>query len=210
MQCGGPVASPGTAISTLSEIEQEVFCGKRHRVLHTQQLPQKAKALSSGTTRGSDRFRLVEKEIGLSERVQWFSCRANARNATMTTLTRTQVTVEAERMMIMRRPALIRSWCPQCDRKVDTIGWDETELSGGIPPGRAPGISRKQEMALHRSGRRVCIDLPGFAPEGDLRPRRNTEKPELRRTTRPEFPLHQAKGVYHDRTRFSTSSLPRN
>src|SRR5580704_3171696 len=47
-------------------IKQEVVCGKSHRVLHTQQSPQTDKADPRGTTRSSDRVRLIEKEIGLS------------------------------------------------------------------------------------------------------------------------------------------------
>jgi hypothetical protein len=54
-------------MSRLSENRQEVVRGKGHRVLHTQQLAQEGKADPSGTTRTSDRVRLVEKEIGLSE-----------------------------------------------------------------------------------------------------------------------------------------------
>lgn len=69
MQCGGPVASPGTAMSRRSKIKQEVICGKSHRVLHTQQLPQEGRTDASGTTRESDRVRVVEKEIGLSRKV---------------------------------------------------------------------------------------------------------------------------------------------
>jgi hypothetical protein len=53
-------------VETLGTIKQEVVCGKSYRVLHTQQLPQKDKADPRGTTRASDRVRLIEEEIGLS------------------------------------------------------------------------------------------------------------------------------------------------
>jgi hypothetical protein len=69
MECGGPVASPDTAMSRRWKIMQEVICGKGHRILHTQQLPQESKSDPSARTRESDRVRLGEKEVGLSREV---------------------------------------------------------------------------------------------------------------------------------------------
>ena len=69
MQCGGPVASPGSAMSTRLEMKQEVIYGKSHRVLHTQQLPQEGRTSASGATWESHRVRVVEKKISLSREV---------------------------------------------------------------------------------------------------------------------------------------------
>jgi hypothetical protein len=69
MQCGGPVASPDTAMARHSEINQELIYGKNHRVLHTQQLPQEGRTGASGALWKSDRVRVVEEEISLSREV---------------------------------------------------------------------------------------------------------------------------------------------
>ena len=50
----------------------------------------------------------------------------------MTANKRTVITVETDRVLIIRRRRSIRAWCPECGREVDIVGLQEAEDLTGI------------------------------------------------------------------------------
>ena len=45
---------------------------------------------------------------------------------------RTEITVETDKVLIIRRPRSIRAWCAECGRDVDMVGREEAEALKGI------------------------------------------------------------------------------
>jgi hypothetical protein len=45
---------------------------------------------------------------------------------------RTQITIETSHVLIIRRMHSSRSWCPECAREVDVVGFDEASALTGM------------------------------------------------------------------------------
>jgi hypothetical protein len=50
----------------------------------------------------------------------------------MTTHKRTEITVETDRVLIIRRRRVLRAWCAECGCEVDVVGQEEAELLTGM------------------------------------------------------------------------------
>jgi hypothetical protein len=45
---------------------------------------------------------------------------------------RTEITIETDRVLIIRRFRAIRTWCPQCGCEVDMANWEQAEALTGM------------------------------------------------------------------------------
>jgi hypothetical protein len=50
----------------------------------------------------------------------------------MTTHKRTEITVETDKVLIIRRRRSIRAWCPECGSEVDLVGLRAAEAVTGL------------------------------------------------------------------------------
>ncbi|HLZ41857.1 MAG TPA: hypothetical protein VKQ11_12895 [Candidatus Sulfotelmatobacter sp.] len=72
---------------------------------------------------------------------------------------RTEITVETNEVLIVRRARVYRAWCPLCGREVDMVGVPDARAMAGVP-GEGAGtnnsaawhVSEDQETAL------VCLE----------------------------------------------------
>jgi len=72
---------------------------------------------------------------------------------------RTEITVETNEVLIVRRARVYRGWCPLCAREVDMVGVPDARAMAGMP-GEGAGstesaqwhVSDAQETAL------VCLE----------------------------------------------------
>jgi hypothetical protein len=52
---------------------------------------------------------------------------------------RTEITVESDRVWVIRKSHSTRAWCAECGKEVDMVGLKEAQrLSGMTPPGMSP------------------------------------------------------------------------
>jgi hypothetical protein len=58
--------------------------------------------------------------------------RAKAWGVFTTASKRTQITIETNRVLIVRRMRSSRSWCPECVREVEVVGLDEASALTGM------------------------------------------------------------------------------
>lgn len=72
---------------------------------------------------------------------------------------RTEITVETNEVLIVRRARVYRGWCPLCAQEVDMVGVPEARAMAGMPVDGAGStksakwhISEEQETAL------VCLE----------------------------------------------------
>jgi hypothetical protein len=74
---------------------------------------------------------------------------------------RTEITVETDRVLIIRKSNSTRVWCAECGREVDMVDLNEVgAIAGTLPPGmaqRLPGESLSTKPML--SG---CGERPGW------------------------------------------------
>ena len=81
---------------------------------------------------------------------------------------RTEITVETDRVLIIRRSRSIRGWCPACSCEVDMVGLREAEAVTGLT---GTSVTRpwpdRQVARCPRPGRRLA-HLSGVAAEVDV------------------------------------------
>jgi hypothetical protein len=105
---------------------------------------------------------IYHKKVGRAK--QWIG--------TMTTRKRTQITVETDRLLIIRRRTSARAWCPQCDREVDMVGLEEARLLAGISQDALRGGVERLACHLTEAADKsvlICLDslLKGLRPQAE-------------------------------------------
>jgi hypothetical protein len=70
---------------------------------------------------------------------------------------RTEITVETDRVLIIRKSHSTRAWCAECGREVDMVDLNEVGAIAGTPQGmaqRLPGESLSTDPMLPGCGER--------------------------------------------------------
>ena len=78
----------------------------------------------------------------------------------MTAHNRVEITIETERLLIIRRRRTFRAWCQECGCEVDMVGVGEAEVPAGIagPTLRDGAEARGWHIAQGRDGMElVCL-----------------------------------------------------
>jgi hypothetical protein len=73
---------------------------------------------------------------------------------------KTEITVETDRLLVIRRRQLVRAWCEECGSEVDTLSLDEAASMTGT----SSALSRKTWMAAWHlcegadGAPRICLE----------------------------------------------------
>jgi hypothetical protein len=95
---------------------------------------------------------------GIYHGILW---RAKAWGKVVTARKMTQVTVETDRIQIIRRFCTSRNWCPECAREVEVVGVDEASSLTGMtqPELRACGGTSRWHFSVSAEGSPlICLD----------------------------------------------------
>lgn len=74
---------------------------------------------------------------------------------------RTEITVETDEVLVVRRTRIYRAWCSQCGQEVDMLGIDDADaLSEGSRRGRRRG--QRSGWHLCASGDTPLVCMPSL------------------------------------------------
>ncbi len=72
---------------------------------------------------------------------------------------RTEITVETNEVLVVRRTKVYRGWCALCARKVDMVGLSEARAMAGISPEHGDaGRSAQWHVFEGQQTALVCLD----------------------------------------------------
>lgn len=74
----------------------------------------------------------AEAEPNMASNLERFWSWARRWERSLTPYKRTEITVETDHVLIVRRRRSVRAWCRQCGHEVDMVGLAEAEASTGI------------------------------------------------------------------------------
>lgn len=72
---------------------------------------------------------------------------------------RTEITVETNEVLIVRRVQVYRGWCPFCAREVDMVGLPDARALARMPgEGAGSGKSAKWHLSEDQEAALVCLE----------------------------------------------------
>lgn len=72
---------------------------------------------------------------------------------------RTEITVETNEVLIVRRARVYRGWCSLCGRDVDMVGVPDARAMAGVPgEGAGSGKSAKWHLSEDQETALVCLE----------------------------------------------------
>ena len=71
---------------------------------------------------------------------------------------RTEITVETDEILIVRRARMYRAWCPFCAREVDMVGVADAQVMAGIPAGATGSNFSENWHVSENPPALVCLD----------------------------------------------------
>ena len=76
----------------------------------------------------------------------------------MGTYKRTEITIETDEVLTVRRARVYRGWCPLCEREVDMVGLPDARAMAGMA-GKGTGSSKSAKWhVLEQETALVCLD----------------------------------------------------
>jgi hypothetical protein len=102
-----------------------------------------------------------EAEGNVASNLSRFECWAKRLAGTATWRKRTEITVETDQLLVIRRWRSRRSWCPVCGREVEVVGVEEAVAITGVREPLLAGIAgdRRWHCCEAPDGSaRICLD----------------------------------------------------
>ena len=76
----------------------------------------------------------------------------------MGTYKRTEITVETNEVLMVRRARVYRGWCPVCAREVDMVGIPDARAMAGMPEEGAMSSKSAKWHVLEQESGLVCLE----------------------------------------------------
>jgi len=118
----------------------------------------------------------AETEPNMASNLERFRGWARRWGRSMTPYKRTEITVETDHVLIIRRRRAMRAWCPQCGCEVEMVGMAEAEASTGISGPELRDYAETHGWHLFQNDDGcdlICLESrAGHAALSTVRPRR--------------------------------------